>query len=460
MEHLAIQWQGFRNLNMRQEMTLKPLTFLIGKNNVGKSSIYAPLLMLKQTLSATNPETALLSRGHLIDVGIFQDYVTAHNPQRDISLGISISNQSAAHTPRRQTPGKLVTTFGSPDGIQAKLLSQSIYSTEGERVVLRKRALDSAPFDTFESTLLPRNTPGRPRQEVAKLKKSMRAEQPRGFLFAGTGALELPQDYLDDEDRWKKVREWYARARQLYTFQQRAARQFRRVLNSINYVGPLRRSAQRTYRLGAESPSDVGTDGEYAPELIFRSRETSTHADLNTWLIRLGYGELGFESIGDDYFQMLLFVPGHGYGVNVAHTGTGVSQILPILTQGVTSDPGSTLVFQQPELHLNPAQQTTVADFMIDQVVNHKRVIVESHSEHMLLRLRRRIAEGLIDSNDVAIYFIEDFRDDHTGIREVPIDSIGNIDRTEWPNGFFEEQLDDSFALAIAQSRSHRRGAV
>ncbi|WP_148639667.1 DUF3696 domain-containing protein [Brachybacterium sp. SW0106-09] len=451
VEQLAVKWQGFRNFHMRESLTFKPLTFLIGKNNVGKSSLYAPLLVMKQTLSASNPDTALLSRGSLIDVGIFQDYIGGHDVERDLTLEISFG-ASAVQT-KRNPPSRISTTFRSPDGIQAKVVSQSIYGADGTRTVRRKREVESSTFEIFESPLLPKNTPGRPRQEVAALKKSMREEQPQGFLFSGTGALELPQRYMDNEESWKRVRNWYASARQLYSFQQHTVAHVSRALNGIKYIGPLRKSAQRTYRLGAESPSGVGTEGEYAPELIFRARDSDTHNALNEWLSLLGYGELAFEAIGDDYFQMSLMTPGKGYRVNVAHTGTGVSQILPILTQGVTSTSGQTLVFQQPELHLNPAQQTIVADFMIQQVEDQKRVVVESHSEHMLLRLRRRIAEGAISSNDVAVYYVESSRDVGTIVREVPIDDIGNIEHSAWPAGFFEESLDDAFAMSIAQSR-------
>lgn len=451
-EDLTVRWQGFRNFNMGGNLRLKPLTFLIGKNNVGKTSLYAPLLVMKQTLSATNPETALLSRGSLVDVGIFQDYVSGHDVSREVILEISFP--SVDGPTHGGAPFRLSSTFRSPDGIQAKLVAQAIYDVSGNRIVSRKRDVDSIAFEKFESPLLPKSSPGRPRQEVAALKKSMRGEQPRGFLFSGTGALELPQKYFEDEESWKKVRNWYASARQLYSFQQRAASRAKSALDGIKYIGPLRRPAQWTYRLGAESPNGVGTEGEFAPELIFRARNSEMHESLNAWLGSLGYGELDFEAIGDDYFQMSLNSPDRDYRVNVAHTGTGVSQILPILTQGVTSKENGTLVFQQPELHLNPAQQTTVADFMIQQVTDRKRVIVESHSEHMLLRLRRRIAEGAISSDDVAIYYVEVGEGGRTTVRDVPVDGTGNIDQAEWPQGFFEESLDDAFAMTIAQARS------
>lgn len=455
MNDLTIEWKNFRGFRMEGPVTLKPLTFIIGKNNVGKSSLYAPLLALKQTLSATQAQTALLTRGDLVDLGTYQDIVWEHREEEQIELNFSLPLRTGR--PRRgggAEPGELRTTFASPDGVQARLVEQAVMDSFGKRRIHRKRGVDVQEFSTFDSNFLPSSTPGRPRQEVAALKKSMRAEQPTGFLFDGVGALMLPANYRRDRERWAKVQDWFTAAYDLYDFQRATNASVRNFLNNLEYIGPLRRTADRTYRRGAESPSGVGRDGENAPELIYEMRETGVFRDINAWLERLGYGALTFQSVGDDYFQVFLNDAQRGLKVNIAHTGTGVSQIIPVLAQGILAKSDSTVIFQQPEIHLNPAQQTTVMDFLIDRALAGVRLLVESHSEHMLLRLRRRIAEGELTSSQVAVFYVEATAPGASTVREVELDDLGNLEADTWPKGFFSESLDDAFKLAIAQSRA------
>ena len=76
---------------------------------------------------------------------------------------------------------------------------------------------------------------------------------------------------------------------------------------------------------------------------------------------------------------------------------------------------------------------------------------METHSEHLLLRLRRLVAEGQFSPDDVAILYVE--KDGATSrVQDVPVDSLGHIEPSRWPAGFFNEGLSESLALAQAQS--------
>jgi predicted ATPase len=94
-----------------------------------------------------------------------------------------------------------------------------------------------------------------------------------------------------------------------------------------------------------------------------------------------------------------------------------------------------------------------VTDFFISRANEGVRVVIESHSEHVLLRLRRRIAEGKLNADEVAIYFVDNI-DGATQLRRISLGEKAELDREEWPAGFFEDQLEDSFALATAQAFS------
>jgi predicted ATPase len=80
-------------------------------------------------------------------------------------------------------------------------------------------------------------------------------------------------------------------------------------------------------------------------------------------------------------------------------------------------------IAEQPEIHLNPRLQYVLADLFVEMANSDHRVIVETHSEHLLFRLRRLVADGKIDHKRVAIYFVEKVNG-VSGIRRV--DLLGN----------------------------------
>jgi predicted ATPase len=113
-------------------------------------------------------------------------------------------------------------------------------------------------------------------------------------------------------------------------------------------------------------------------------------------------------------------------------------------------------IAEQPEIHLNPRLQYLLADLLVEMANSDHRVIVETHSEHLLLRLRRLVADGKIKHDKVAIYFVEKM-DGVSRVRPIDLKGNGHIPPETWPKGFFEESLGESLALAASQSRKLRK---
>ncbi len=134
-------------------------------------------------------------------------------------------------------------------------------------------------------------------------------------------------------------------------------------------------------------------------------------------------------------------------GVEVTHrdVGIGISQVLPVLVMAFGSQ-GKLLAMEQPEIHLHPALQAELGDVFIESALGERKntFILETHSEHLILRLMRRIREGKISSDDVGVVFVEPLPQGSRFI-ELRIDEQGDfID--EWPGGFFEESFNEKFA--------------
>src|SRR5665647_1605085 len=101
MKPLSVTWSGFRGFRRPTSLFFPGITLLIGRNNVGKTSAYAPLLLLRQTLDARNPRTALLSRGQLIDAGPYRDFVSDHDTSRAVSFTVGIPGGADVQVGRR-----------------------------------------------------------------------------------------------------------------------------------------------------------------------------------------------------------------------------------------------------------------------------------------------------------------------------------------------------------------------
>lgn len=146
-----------------------------------------------------------------------------------------------------------------------------------------------------------------------------------------------------------------------------------------------------------------------------------------------------------------LFVKHNDMGLNFQDVGSGVSYIFPILTS-LWASPLS--IIEQPELHLHPSAQCEMGDVFIAATKHNAKSIIESHSEHLLLRVLRRIREtthGYLLSNDykfradeLSIYYFDPKSDGATAVKEIRVDDYGELLNT-WPGGFFSERERELF---------------
>jgi predicted ATPase len=134
--------------------------------------------------------------------------------------------------------------------------------------------------------------------------------------------------------------------------------------------------------------------------------------------------------------------------VNFTQSGRGLQSALPVVTlllavaSGMRRSP--LVIVEEPEAHLHPSVHGDMADLVLS-CVGKSQLMIETHSENFLLRLRRRIAEGQISHNDVALYFVDDF---HRVLR-VPLDEFGGTD--QWPLGIFESDVEEARSIVEAK---------
>jgi predicted ATPase len=248
----------------------------------------------------------------------------------------------------------------------------------------------------------------------------------------------------------------------------------------VKYLAPLRDAPKPVYPLsGATDPTDVGFRGEhtaavlevnrnrtvqYIPTDYFSSgasgapRPELLETAVHEWLQYMGVvtdvrtydkGKLGHE--------LKVATAKDGCLRDLTHVGVGVSQVVPIVVLSLVADAGSTLIFEQPELHLHPRVQSRLADFFLSMTQLGKQCIVETHSEHLVNRLRQRAAtaNGGEFADRVMVYFVE-APGGRSSYRPIRINEFGAV--AEWPKGFFDEG--EELSAAILKASLEKRRAV
>ncbi|MBX9687535.1 MAG: DUF3696 domain-containing protein, partial [Candidatus Obscuribacterales bacterium] len=150
----------------------------------------------------------------------------------------------------------------------------------------------------------------------------------------------------------------------------------------------------------------------------------------------------------------------HGYGISIkmkenefpqdiSQVGFGVSQVLPVVVLGLLAEAKTTLLFEQPELHLHPKVQARLADFFFMLALTERQCLVETHSEYMISKLRLSIAE--CNTSDLSamsqIYFTEKVNG-RSKYTKVMMNEFGAV--IDWPAGFFDESLQQSASILNA----------
>ena len=149
-------------------------------------------------------------------------------------------------------------------------------------------------------------------------------------------------------------------------------------------------------------------------------------------------------------------MPGRSQRHDLTHVGVGVSQVLPILVMCLLADPDTTLIFEQPELHLHPKVQTLLGDFFLSMSLLGKQCVLETHSEYLVNRLRFRAAAAKTDeiSKAIRMYFVEK-PEDTSVFRPVVVNEFGAI--PDWPEGFFDQSQREAEATLRAAIKKRRQ---
>jgi predicted ATPase len=489
------------------DFELAPLTIFCGTNSSGKSTILRTLLLLRQSQGigeGYSPNAGRLRfKGSQVDLGNYKTFVSNNDIAKEIKLSATF-NSEIWLTPLIQaikdsgelslddfedyefthdTKLKITWTFEAvaTTPVQSRLKETFFQLFYEDKLISWWRFL---PFANSEETLynskliMPeslsnfivetvlagndievysreRDVKG---QKVAEFDTSIEGLLPKGIAVNREKSqrvlAELPFEFLE-----------------LFASLQNN-------LSNLHYIAPLRSPAKRYYVSNLDSPSNEPS-GEFLVDILRSKLGVKTYHDFSgeyvynsltfrelliAWLYYLRTGETPefknhFEEIElklstEEIAEIKIKGADKNSLHSLADSGFGYSQVLPILVRGLLAEKGSTIVIEQPELHLNPAIQVRLAEFFVSLMKVGKQVIIETHSEHIIDMIRVLTAEdttGKISQN-TKIYYI-DANGETPEVRDLSIQPDGTIPK--WPRDFLGEALNLSGRLLRAQ-KLHR----
>ena len=430
-----IRMKNFKSWKDRVEVKLAPLTGFFGTNSSGKSSLLQMLLLLKQTAKRSDAEEVIFfgDENSLVNLGDFREVIHGHDTAEPLGLEFGCKFEDFLNRRFLQGPN---------DYLSVDVLGfnfKTIIRQEERELNIETLCYRSAEFSLEK---VPNES---------------------DIFFRGErigAAEEIKNCYgipASEESRLGKILE-------------RVSSLFEEMFDHVFYLGPTRKHPQRYYHWEGDFPETPGQWGGQTIDALLSARidqrttpykgeNVPIEEQISAWLQKMELAHaFEFARTGprdDKNYEFRIQKGPKSIKVTLADIGYGITQFLPVLVLCYYVPIGSTLILEEPGTHLHPKAQADIADLLIE-VVNERKlqILVESHSEHLLNRLQRRVAEEKIAADQTALYFCRN-AEGISKIDRLDMDELGNI--TNWPPKFFGDEMGDLFAMTEAQRKRQKK---
>jgi hypothetical protein len=465
----------------------------VGRNSSGKSTLIQILLLLKQSAE----ERAVGSRlpqlnlnGPLLDAGTYEEFIHDHDSNQELTISFCCQLESEKSTrglamsdglvrldiprppkpifrpyyvgdkaPRFPKTGKLSTTISLsflPEPPFGPTLRRFTVQLENDTSVTFVRTSGAERVQHWRGYFS--NLPSKSLTIVFPPYSFFPALMPRRSVYNDSPPVIKGQ------------------INQFVQMSHQITNQLQEFLLNSRFLGPFRTPPSRRYVFTGFGALDAGPTGERAVDLLITEKLVrADYPELRKavvfWLRRLGLAKnlkVRALSARTNIFELSLSRAGYAASANFADVGFGISQVLPVLVQGLFTPRGGVYIVQQPELHLHPDAQAALADFFLYLASLGVNSIVETHSEYFLLRLRRRLAEGIknihiglatekkarfssIGRDQISVVCVTE---SEVGSYFLPLEIGASFQFENMPDNFMTQSMDDRMALMKALSKS------
>ena len=435
-----LQLRNFKSWQDTGSIALKPITGFFGVNSSGKSSLIQALLLMKQTVDSSDRRVVFHFGDDrtLVNLGDFESVIHAHDTKRILGLSLGWNTKEEFVIPGAYAGGTVAQGENIEFEVRARanhiglghslILEEMAYSVAGRRFEVRRRQTGHVDYDMFVSG-----------SDVAISRRSTDADR---FIPSRFHVFPYWITRNSEEDR-----------RFFFDLEY----EVQLLLDDVYYLGPLRAYPNRIYFWSGAQPVGMGPAGDLLVDAILSSHshapvqleQASVRRNLTIeqyvaeclrYLGLVHDFSVAAVSEGKRIFEIKLRKSPEFPEVVLPDIGFGVSQILPVLAMCFYASQDFTIILEQPDIHLHPAAQAGLADIFVDAWKQRGvQTLFESHSEHLLRRLQRRIAEGEIQKDDVGLFFCSTDDSGASQLSHLQLDQFGNI--SNWPKDFFGDQF-------------------
>lgn len=449
--------ENFKGWKDTGSIELAPITVLFGSNSSGKSSIGQFLVMLKQTVRQSDRKTVLLLNGPQasVDLGSVSDIFYDHNINKNMKFNFrwDMDEKSVIENSRNkefynQIEFEVDIRVSDPETQYLEVHGFKYQLYHNEKLKMSVGMKKETETDGNRNYILDSDS------DFKRIKagRGWKLTEPVKFYGFSDAALAYykDSDFLQDLNLHQED-----------------------FFSKFFYLGPMRTKTKRTYSWSGVNPESVGDAGENTIAAILSAKKQNIKLKfpntrykefdviVSDALKKMGLVD-GYiiEKIGDrQEYEVKVRIKGSDRYVGLPDVGFGVSQVLPVIVQLFYAPDNSVIFIEQPEIHLHPHAQALLADVIIDAVnmreAGNKRriqIIIETHSEHLLRRLQRRISEEKITPSEMKAYIAKN-NQNSSKLEKLEVDAYGNI--LNWPEGFFGDMEDDMYQQSM--NALHRR---
>ena len=420
-----LKLSNFRVFADEVTVRFRPITVLIGRNSSGKSSILKFLLMLQQSMDPGRFQF-LTAEGDKVNLGVFS--ALKNSVARKPSLGFELAAKSST----TQLSYPLSEYLESSKDVDPNSL---LYRASATASYSRRASMGRAAYFLIDETT--------GKILIKAENRSMDDSTFWHYPFQ-LDDLEYPSEPGNDGEETSKRFERIERRHKLFTrrmAEQAIIAMLGYQIGAMRHLPPVREESQRVIEASYPPSDDVGKRGQYTlPHLQQIANERHELYEFILPYLRsvAGIDSVKFRTSSGYVSRALATNKVTGAEVLLADYGFGVSQCLPIFVQGAIMAPHTSLMVEQPEAQLHPTAQLELGSFFAD-LWKKRNVgsIIETHSDNILLRLRRLIARGELSHEDVSVAFFT--FDENNGTTPV----IKNLDINE--DGSMESGLPMEF---------------
>lgn len=480
----SITLENYKCFKNETEIKIAPLTILCGVNSSGKSSIINSLLLQKQSYEDSSISNSLKLNGEYVKCGRFDDISfkkksetvnikTSYELYKPLKYKQGATKQSKYDITSFKNLAKIypfdVKYFKICSNISIKKSVANKYVNDNilysQNIVIQVIGLNgnvitsSIDLRNLQDAQYAIELSNIPKGETGELVESIELHDATCY-FENFNLINAFSTNI--KPRGTQVSEILAN---VYLIFKMNTLQYK----NIHYLTPLRVYPQRNYVLDYDN-EDVGVSGEHTPYIMYQYKDKNIDGFLppENDVINKNTKKINFVSCVQKWMKYLQFgnytLPTSGETIqlnisdyNISNVGFGISQVLPIIVSGLIKNENELLLLEQPEIHLHPSAQMSMADYLISMALNGKGLIVETHSDHIINRIVRRIMENDTICKNTKIYFVDQNNEGISNIEEIVVDKVRGVMTTN-KNFFTQFASETEKIIRTGFENKHKEG--